>query len=125
MTPIGLSIPLPDDLVRVEQQPDQTDIVMADGIFAKQMRMRGVGLYVPQHSHTWDHITFVSLGSIRVWKDGVLLGDFHAPAGLAIPAGTKHTFLTLTPDTIISCVHRIDRTGAVEIESEHSIVEPG
>lgn len=112
-------------LVAAPQQPTGDDWSMADGVFIKQISIVGRGLLVPQHQHRFDHTTLIAAGSIRVWCDGDLIGDFKAPHPLFIKAGVKHLFLTLSEEVLLFCIHRIDRTGAVEIESEHSIVEPG
>jgi len=103
------------------EQPVEINILMADGIFAKQGLVRKAGTVIPQHSHKWDHATFLSAGAMRVFCDGRLIGDFSAPEGLTIAAGTKHTFVTLVDNTVFSCIHRIDRTGEIEIAEEHQI----
>jgi quercetin dioxygenase-like cupin family protein len=95
------------------------DIVMADGLFAKQTMVPRAGSILKQHAHAWDHVSFVSRGAVRVWCDGVMLGDFEAPHGLMIKAGVEHQFGTLADDTVISCIHRIDRTGEIDL------TEPG
>ncbi len=100
-------------------QPIEVNILMADGIFAKQGLVEKAGTIIPQHSHKWDHATFVSAGAMRVFCDGRLIGDFRAPRGLTIPAGTKHTFITLEDNTVFSCIHRIDRTGEIDVAEEH------
>ena len=105
------------------EQPETVDIIMADGLFAKQTHVKRAGTVLPQHSHVWDHASFISHGAARVWKDALLIGDFQAPHGLMIEAHTKHTFMTLADNTVISCIHRIDRTGEIEIEAEHQIKE--
>lgn len=112
-----------ENLVRHPEQPATVDIVMADGLFAKQTLVPKAGTLLPQHSHTWDHVSFISAGAVRVWNDGACIGDYRAPAGLTIRAGCKHAFLTLADETVISCIHRIDRTGEVEIAAEHHLVE--
>lgn len=115
---------IPVDLIVHPEQPVTVDIVMADGLFAKQTLVPRAGTILPQHSHAWDHVSFVSKGAARVWCDGHLIGDYQAPMGLNIKAGCKHTFITLEDGTIISCIHRIDRTGEIEIAEEHHLVGP-
>jgi quercetin dioxygenase-like cupin family protein len=112
---------MPGLMVVLDDQPPVVEIKMADGIFIKQMFVRHAGSYVPQHSHSWDHVSMVATGAVRVWRDGVLVGDYEAPTGVMIPARCKHTFLALKNDTTVYCIHRIDRTGAVDIEEEHQI----
>ena len=58
------------------------------------------GTYVPQHSHTYDHLSLLASGAMRAWCDGVHLGDFHAPAEIRIVAHAKHIFMALADETI-------------------------
>lgn len=111
---------LPNNLVAAEQPGGEIHIV--DGLFIKQIILKTAGLYVPQHAHRYDHVSVLANGSVRVWRDGGLIGDRVAPCGIVIPAGAKHTFLSLEDQTVLLCVHRIDRTGEVEIAAEHQIV---
>lgn len=113
---------LPTDFVLIPEQPTQVDMTMADGVFVKQIVIPRAGTYVPQHSHTYDHTSMLALGSMRVWQDGVLLGDYTAPKALLIPAHTKHTFLALTDGTMVYCIHNVSRTGVMEIQEEHSLL---
>lgn len=69
------------------------------------------------------HMSMLALGSVRVWQDGVYSGDYTAPAGIKIPANVKHTFMSLEPNTIIYCIHNTARTGQVEINQEHHLLE--
>lgn len=77
----------------------------ADGVWIKQMLIPKPYDIVPQHSHTYDHISLLAKGSIRAWKDGEFYGDFTAPEGIFIAAGVKHIFQALEPETIIYCIH--------------------
>jgi quercetin dioxygenase-like cupin family protein len=107
----------------VTEQPFSVQITMPDGIFVKSMCVAKAGTVIPQHAHAYEHSSFVALGSVRVWKDGVLLGDFSAPRFILIPPRTKHRFQTLEDGTIVFCIHNISRTGAVEIAEEHHLAE--
>jgi hypothetical protein len=103
------------------EQPVSVEIKMADGIFIKSHHAKLAWTWMPQHSHTYDHTSMIARGAVRVWRDGWLMGDFIAPKGLLIEAGTKHMFVTLEDDTIIYCIHNVSRTGDVEIADEHRI----
>lgn len=115
----------PDEWKLAEDQPYGVELKMADGVFIKQMAIPRAGTLIPQHSHKYDHTSMLAVGAIRVWQDGALRGDFTAPTGLTIKAGTKHTFLSLVDDTVVYCIHNIartgrsGRTGEVEIADEH------
>jgi len=101
--------------------PD-VEFAMPDGIFIKQMAMDRAGIVVPQHSHTYDHCSMLAAGSVRVWKDGEFWQDIRAPLPILIKAGVKHTFMSLEP-AVIYCIHRTDRNGKVDIESEGELPE--
>lgn len=115
--------PLPDvaSFIRAPEQPVETDITCADGIFVKTIRVRAAGTMLPQHAHTWDHVSLISAGAVAVWADGVFVRNLHAPAAMTIKAGVKHAFKVLLADTVISCIHRIDRTGEIDVAEEHQL----
>lgn len=106
---------------RAEHQPVQTDIHLCEGLFVKHA-VFSVGTYIPQHSHESDHLSVVATGAVRLWQNGQLMGDFHAPAGIVIKARVKHLFLALEPMTTVLCIHRVDESGEVAIHAEHHIV---
>lgn len=111
------------DFQRLAEQPDDgIEFHGADGVFVKQMHIKKAGSFVPQHSHTYDHLSMLAKGAVKVTVDGKLIGEFHAPAGINIAANTKHLFQTLKDDTIIYCIHNVSRMGEVEIHEEHQIV---
>lgn len=93
----------------------------ADGVFVKQMVIPKAGTIVPQHSHTYDHLSVLAVGTVEVWRDGVRVGEYTAPAGIVIPAHTKHLFVSLTDGAQIMCVHNTARTGAIEVAQENNI----
>lgn len=102
------------------EQPPEWEYLAPDGIFIKQMFLKDSGTVVPQHSHVYDHVSMLAVGSVRAWADEVLLGEFKAPYPIHIKARVKHTFLTLEPNTLIYCVHNV-RTQKVEIHEEHQL----
>lgn len=86
------------------EQPVSTEATI-DGAFVKTFVLPQAGLMVPQHAHATAHLTAVVSGSIRVWVNGRLDRDYHAPEGVVIPAGDLHHFQTLQQDTILMCIH--------------------
>lgn len=107
---------------RLADQPIETDIHICEGLFVKHA-VFAKGSYIPQHSHEFDHLSVIASGAARVWKNGILVGDFSAPSGLVITAHTKHLFLALEDGTSVLCIHRTDLNGGVPVHSEHKIVE--
>src|SRR5215472_17049703 len=90
---------------RAEHQPVTTDIKILDGLFIKTAIVPKAGSMIPQHSHGTDHVTLLAYGSMRVWADDVLLGDYTGPVGILIRARTKHTFCTMTDGVVFACIH--------------------
>ena len=96
----------------------QVVIKMTDDLFIHRTVVAESGTRLPQHAHVYDHISLISAGAVRVWAGSERLGDFEAPEGIVIKAGILHQFLTLKPDTIIDCIHRVDKMDAPEIAIE-------
>lgn len=93
---------------RAEHQPVTVALTLFAGIYAKAYTVPDAGTLLPQHSHQFGHVTAVTSGTVRAWQGDELLGDFHAPALLSIPAHTFHQFLTLTPAVGLICIHNAD-----------------
>jgi hypothetical protein len=108
-------------LVPVEE-PELWEFATNDSVFIKQMFLRHAGTIVPQHSHAYAHSSLLAVGSVRLWKDGVLAGDHTAPTILSIDPGVKHLFQTLVDNTIVYCIHNLSRSGMVEILEEHNLL---
>ena len=103
-----MSETLPAAFDLAAEQPISTDIALYGGVFAKRHVIPKAGLYVPQHAHKFDHLSLLTVGGLRAWSNGDLLGDFIAPAEIRIPAHTKHTFLALADGTTFYCVHSVE-----------------
>lgn len=101
--------------VRAECQPYGNEFTGADGVFFKEMRIAKAGTLVPQHSHAYDHTSYLVTGAVEV--DGK---RYDAPAPIYIPAHQMHTFLSLVDHTFVLCVHNVSRTGSVEIAQENN-----
>lgn len=106
---------------KLQDQPLQTDIKIEGQYFFKHA-IFPKDSYIPQHSHSTDHISLVTTGAVRLWRDDVLVGDFYAFSAIPIAAHTKHLFLALEPMTTVVCVHRLDENGDLPTHhDEHSI----
>lgn len=105
---------------RAVNQPT-SDLVLFGGIFLKTYRAPDRGMLIPQHAHAFDHLTLLIAGTMRVWTDGRMLGDFVAPATIKIVAEEKHSFLTMTPGVVFACVHAIGEAEDVTIAAEHHL----
>jgi quercetin dioxygenase-like cupin family protein len=110
---------------RAERQPETVWLEIYAGIYCKTYRVPDAGTVLPQHSHHHDHLTFVSSGAVYVERDGRPAGRYDAPALVRIPAHTMHSFITLGPDTVLSCIHNTDHAeadGEPAIAEEHHLV---
>lgn len=93
---------------RAEHQPEETEVALYAGLFVKLWSVRDAGTLLPQHAHSFSHLTLVMRGAVRAWRGEEMIGDFRAPAVIRIPADTLHNFLTLTNDVALACVHNTD-----------------
>jgi hypothetical protein len=91
---------------RAENQPTK-EMNLYGGVFALTMTVKDAGTMCPQHSHKYDHMSAIMAGAVQVEADDVPLGVFRAPAIVKIAALTKHTFITLEPNTVITCIHAV------------------
>ena len=120
-----MSETLPVSFDVAPDQPISTDIALYGGVFAKRHVIPKAGTYVPQHSHGYDHLSLLASGAMRAWCDDKLVGNFKAPAEIRIPAGTKHTFLALTDETIFYCIHNADAFEEDECHELPGLLKPG
>jgi len=108
---------------RAPNQPTSELLIYA-GIYAKLWHVADAGTLLPQHAHRHSHISLVATGSVRVWQDDTLIGDFRAPAMVKIPAQALHKFLTLDDDVCIVCIHNADHAdpdGEPPIAAAHAL----
>jgi hypothetical protein len=103
----------------LEDQPPIVEIKIMPGLFVKQMLLARAGTYVPQHSHATGHLSMLAVGSVHAWKGDQFMGTYHAPTGIPIEAGIKHTFRSLVDNTLIYCIHRVGPSGDPEVLEEH------
>lgn len=107
---------------RAPNQPDGISTINYGGVYIKTWRMPDAGMIVPQHAHTYDHISYLAAGMVNVRRGGELIGRYAAPAAIRIPACEKHTFTTLLPGTVILCIHNAAHGEAADIHEEHHLV---
>ena len=114
----GYSLTLLDDDL---QPPDIPGFYGSDGVCVKPMILKVAGMMVPQHSHEYAHTSYIATGSVRVWKNDTLMGDYVAPTGIEIEAHAKHRFLSLEDNTSVLCIHNVSRTGDIDVHQEHQL----
>jgi quercetin dioxygenase-like cupin family protein len=77
------------------------------GVYVKEILTPDAFTVIPQHSHHYDHLSYLAAGSVMVRRAGEIVGVFDAPSAIRIPAGEKHSFTTLQPMTLILCIHSV------------------
>jgi hypothetical protein len=107
-------------------EPNYVEFAEVDDIWVRAYSVDKAHTVVAQHTHTYDHITLVSSGSIEAWQDGKSIGVFEAPSIVKISACKKHAFVALTDNVTLCCLHNLRGTGLTqpeikEAESCHSI----
>lgn len=105
------------------EQPYGIEMFTADDVFVKQLFVRKAGTIIPQHSHMYDHTTMLATGRVLVWADAELLGEFIAPTGIYIKANVKHKFHVLEDNTLLYCIHNVNKEKEVKILAEHQLTE--
>lgn len=105
---------------RAINQPTSA-ITIYGGIYALTWTVKDAGTVMPQHAHTYEHLSAIMCGAVRVQCDGADRGEFRAPAFVKIPARSRHTFTTLEPGTVIACLHSVAEGEGVDIHAEHHL----
>ena len=98
-----------ENYVRIE--PKYIEFAEVDDIWVRSYSLEKSGSVAAQHTHTHDHMTLVSRGSVEAWQDNELMGVYIAPAIIKIEAGKSHTFKALTDDVVLCCLHNLRGTG--------------
>lgn len=86
-------------------------LVVSGNLYMRQMRF-DKGAIEQGHSHTYDHLTLLSTGSMKVSVDGVET-VFVAPTAIKILAHKVHKLEALEDNTLAYCVHAL-REAATE-----------
>jgi len=72
---------------------------------------REAGAAVPTHQHAYAHVSRVLRGKVRYERgDGhvqEMEGSIEGPGLVEVPAGIAHTFIALSDDAVVECVHML------------------
>lgn len=111
--------------VSLTQLPLEAEVsfVTADGLEIKELYFAEPGIFMGQHAHARSHAHVVGSGEVRVWVEGVELGDFKAGQAIDIRAGDFHMLMSLKKGTRGFCIHNV--VGLDEIEVVKRAVFPG
>ena len=108
-------------LYRHPEQPIETNLSITADLFVKWHRIPKAETILPQHSHSYAHVSVIAYGRVDLWEENQWCGTFHAPCSVKIAAKRKHLFVTKEDDTIILCIHRTDKFSEPEIHEENSL----
>jgi hypothetical protein len=86
-------------------------ITAAANLWIRQMFFENIGDIHDGHSHTYDHLTLLAHGRLRVSiidEQGQRIStDFTAPHMIWIEKGKVHDLESLEPGTVSYCVHAL------------------
>ena len=99
---------------RAPNQPVTTALTIFGGIYAKAYRVPDAGTLLPQHSHVTSHLTALTSGAVRVFVGNDNGTYYEAPALIKIDALTFHSFVTVSDNVGLICIHNADHLDADE-----------
>ncbi len=98
-------------------RPPATDFKIVDNVFVKLHHFLHKGDTHNGHAHTFDHITLLSSGAVKMVHDNGEQ-EYKAPHLIVTPKGVKHQFTALEENTVFCCVHAIrDGDGVDDVAS--------
>jgi quercetin dioxygenase-like cupin family protein len=109
------------ELRPLAEQPADQPWIIADDIFIKRITIARAGTFAPQHSHVYDHVSFIAAGRARVWRDGSKGEIVEEGSLVLIQAKVVHTFETLVDRVTILCIHNAARAEALGIAEHHHL----
>lgn len=80
------------------------NIGVVANVFVRQMHFKHEGDTELGHRHSYDHLTLLAKGKLRVSVNGKST-EYTAPTMIYIRAEFNHELTALTPDTVAYCVH--------------------
>jgi quercetin dioxygenase-like cupin family protein len=81
-------------------------MAIADNVFVRMMYLIKAGDTVQGHAHTFDHITLISRGSVKMEHDNGS-AEYAAPALVITPKDIHHKFTALEDKTVLCCIHAV------------------
>lgn len=75
-------------------------------LYSRMMHFKRAGDVEQGHTHTFDHLTLLAKGRLRVTVDNQVT-DFTAPNMIYIKADKTHKLESLTDETVAYCIHAL------------------
>lgn len=106
---------------RAERQPLGETYIYGD-VLVKETLVPDAETVVPQHAHTYDHLSYLAAGAVEFYRGESFVGRYDAPCAFRIEARRKHGFFTLTDNVLILCIHNAAHGEAADIHEENNLV---
>jgi len=87
-----------------DMEKDQA--AFADNVWVRMMHLKKAGDEVQGHRHTFDHITLLARGSVKMEHDNGSK-EYKAPFLIITPKGIAHKFTALEDKCLLCCIHAI------------------
>lgn len=93
-------------------------IGLVANMFVRMMSFKNIGSCETGHTHSFDHLTLLASGSLRVTANNKST-DYKAPMMIYIDAETKHELTALEPNTTAFCIH-----GLRDLDISEELISP-
>ncbi len=100
--------------IRPLEEPVVENIQFIGNLYFRSVLLKEANTMIPQHDHAHDHATYIGSGKVRLWVNGKYQGDYEAGQAVEIKANQKHMFLSLEPNTRLTCVHDMNSAALIE-----------
>jgi quercetin dioxygenase-like cupin family protein len=91
-------------------------------LFSRMMHFKSAGDVEHGHTHSFDHLTLLATGSLRVTVEGKTT-DFKAPHMIYIHKDKNHELVALEDNTVAYCIHALRDKSSDEILDPSMIPE--
>lgn len=81
-------------------------LASVSNLFIKMMCFNGTGDKMEGHIHTYDHLTLLTNGKLRVTIEGEV-SEYEAPHMIYITKDKAHDLEALSDDTVAWCIHAL------------------
>jgi len=99
-------------------------IACVSNLYSREMIFEKTGDVEVGHTHTFDHITFLASGKLRVTtKNGI--SEFQAPQMIFIHKDYEHELTALEDNTVAYCIHALRFGEKVEDILDPSMIPEG
>jgi quercetin dioxygenase-like cupin family protein len=88
-------------------------ISYVDNVYVRQMHFHKANAFMDGHKHTYNHLTLLGKGKIKVIVNDKET-EYTAPHAIFIHKDFEHKLIALEDDTVAYCIHAVrDEAGDV------------